>query len=154
MLDFFWNVLIFFSFPQTEFKDLVDKKHAKPIFNLQPALDLIADWQSELSQNTKENTELFDYWKSEMSKLHRNLSYVMQFPERILNVICQSKVFMYPDLLPPVPYRLKSPKSSEYFPAEDLWVLIFKKIFMQFMNLNVIYFLHFQPDRISFGAFF
>lgn len=60
-----------------------------------------------------------------MSKLRKNMSYVMQFNERILKLICHSKVFMYPDLLPHVPFRFKTTKSSEYLPAEDLYVFDF-----------------------------
>lgn len=85
-------------------------------------MDLISRWECELSQNTKENTELVKYLENEMSKLRRNMSYVMKFHERILNLICQSKVFMYPELLPPVPFRFKLAKPCEYLPAEDLYV--------------------------------
>lgn len=103
-----------------EFKELIDKKHAKSIYNLQPALDLISRWEGELSQNTKENTELVKYLEYEMSKFRKSMSYIMQFHERILNLICHSKVFMYPELLPHVPFRFKVNKPSEYLPAEDL----------------------------------
>lgn len=98
----------------------MDKKHAKPIHNLKPSLELISNWENELSQHTKENTELVKYLQKEMNKLRKNMSYIMQFHERILKLICESKVFMYPELLPVVPFRFKTSKSSEYFPAEDL----------------------------------
>lgn len=113
---------------------MVDKKHAKPIHNLQPALDLISDWEIELSQNTKENTELVEHLVHEMSKLRRNLSYVMPFHERILNLISQSKVFMYPELLPQVPFRFKTTKPSEYLPAEDLYVF---EILLSVLNMCI-----------------
>lgn len=82
-------------------------------------MELIASWENELSTNTKENSELFTYLKEEMNKLRKNAGYTMQFHERILKVICASKVFIYPELLPAIPFRLKTSKPSEYFPAED-----------------------------------
>lgn len=103
-----------------ELNEIVDKKHAKSIHNLKPALELIFNWENELAQDTKENTQLFHHIQNEMSKLRKNMSYIMQFHPRILKVICESKVFMYPDLLPPVPFRFNTTKPSEYFPAEDL----------------------------------
>lgn len=134
---------------QTELKDLVDKKCAKPIYNLDLALNLISDWESELSLNTTENTELVKYLQTEMSKLRKNMSYVMQFHERILNLVCHSKVFMYPELLPPFPFRFKTTKLSEYLPAEDLYVFIFffVEIFLKLHN-------HLNDSIFSFFVLF
>lgn len=101
---------------------MVDKRYAKPIYNLELAIDLIAKWECELSINTKENTEFVEYLQYEMSKFRNNLSYAMQFHERTLNLVVHSKVFLYPQLLPPVPFRFKGTKPSEYLPAEDLYV--------------------------------
>lgn len=109
-----------------EFDDIIHKRHAKSIYNLKPALQLISNWEDELSQNTKENTELVNYLRHEMDKFRKNMSYNMKFHHRILNLICQSKVFIYPDLLPAVPFRFKTAKPSEYFPAEDLYVFLFQ----------------------------
>ncbi|XP_031624264.1 uncharacterized protein LOC116341381 isoform X2 [Contarinia nasturtii] len=101
--------------------NIVDKENAGTIsiYNLKPAVELITKWETELSQNTKENTELVTYLQNEMNKLRKNLSYTMQFHERILSIISESKVFIYPHLLPAIPFRFKTAKSSEYFPAED-----------------------------------
>lgn len=82
-------------------------------------MELITTWENELSTNTKENSELFTYLKEEMNKLRKNVGYTMQFHERFLKVICSSKVFIYPELLPAIPFRFKTSKPSEYFPAED-----------------------------------
>lgn len=99
---------------------MVDKKYAKPIHNLKPALQLITKWENELSINTKENTELVKHIQDEMNKLRKNMSYIMRFHERILNLISESEVFIHPDLLPSIPFRFKTTKPSEYVPAEDL----------------------------------
>lgn len=89
------------------------------VYNLKPAMDLIARWESELSENTIENSEFFAHIQEEINKLRKNVGYTMLFHERFLRVICESKIFMYPDLLPAMPFRLKTTKPSEYFPAED-----------------------------------
>lgn len=86
---------------------------------MKPALELIANWETELSQNTKENNELVGYIQNEMNKLRKNLSYTMQFHERFLRVVCESKVFIYGEMLPAIPFRFKNSKPSEYFPGED-----------------------------------
>lgn len=101
--------------------DVVDNcsENAISICNLKPALKVISKWEDELSQNTKENTEWFEYLQNEMKKLRKNMCYTMKFNERILNVICKSKVFIYPDLLPAIPFRFNTTKPSEYFPGED-----------------------------------
>lgn len=116
---------------------MVDKKHAKPIYNLKPALELISTWEFELMKDTLENTELVRFQMDEMSKLRKNMSYNMQFHERILRIMCESRVFMYPDLLPATPFRFKTSKASEYIPAEDLYVLV--TVFVEFY-IRLIYF--------------
>lgn len=100
--------------------DIFEKKsNPVSICNLKPAIELITSWENELSQNTEENAELISYLRDEMDKLRKNMSYTMQFHERILRKICESNVFMYPELLPAIPFRFNTKKLSEYFPAED-----------------------------------
>lgn len=89
------------------------------IYNLKPALNLLKRWEYELSQNTIENTEFYTHMQEEMNRLRKNVGYTMQFHERILQTICKSKIFIYPELLPAIPFRFKASKASEYFPAED-----------------------------------
>lgn len=54
-----------------------------------------------------------------MTKLRKNMSYKMKFHERILDLMCRSVVFLYPDLLPATPFRFDTAKLSEFLPAED-----------------------------------
>lgn len=105
---------------QIEIKEVIDKSTSKvSIYNLKPALNLLKRWESELSQNTIENTELYTHMQEEMKRLRKNVGYTMRFHERILRIVCGSKVFIHPDLIPPVPFRFKASKASEYSPAED-----------------------------------
>lgn len=89
------------------------------IFNLKPAQALIADWETELSIDSTENTALVRHIQSEMDKLRSNLRYEMRFHERWLKKVCDSTVFIYPTLLPAVPFRFDTKKNSEYLPSED-----------------------------------
>lgn len=99
----------------------VEKDNGKQlsVYNLKPALKLIENWEYELSQDKIENTELFTHLQNEINKFRKNSTYTMQFHERILEVISASKVFIYPERLPSIPFRLKTSKPSEYFPGED-----------------------------------
>lgn len=83
------------------------------------ALDLIEEWENELAEDTPENTELVEHMRCELEKIARNGSHTMKFHPRVLDVMCHSRVFLYADLLPPVPFRHDSPKFSEFLPAED-----------------------------------
>ncbi|XP_055309941.1 uncharacterized protein LOC129573467 [Sitodiplosis mosellana] len=124
-----------------EIMEIIDKcESSVSIYNLKPAMELITGWENELSQNTIENTELYTYMQEEMNKLRKNVGYTMQFHERILRLICESKVFIYPELLPAIPFRFKTPKSSEYFPAEDyLLAFLLEHFFEELRKKNVTY---------------
>lgn len=89
------------------------------IANLQPALALIAQWESELSVDSIENTELIQHIQKELKKLRSNVRYEMRFHERWLKKLCESTVFIYPTLLPATPFRFETKKISEYLPSED-----------------------------------
>lgn len=97
----------------------MDKNDQLTIVNLKPALKLVGDWENELSENSTENTQFVRYLEKEMDKLRGNLSYTMQFHDRVLKLIGHSKVFMYPELLPKIPFRFDTKKLSEFIPAED-----------------------------------
>lgn len=82
-------------------------------------MDLIEQWENELREDTAENTELVEHMRSEMDKVKKFPSVPMKFHPRLLNIMCHSRVFIYPDLLPPVPFRYNSSRFSEFVPAED-----------------------------------
>lgn len=106
---------------QIDLVNIVERGNADAlsVYNLKPAVELISRWECELSLDSKENTDYFFHLQNEMNKLRKNLSYDMKFHERTLHFISESKVFMYPQLLPKIPFRFKTQKYSEYFPAED-----------------------------------
>lgn len=94
-------------------------KGNEQITNLQPALALINEWETELSIDSTENTELIHHIQGELDKLRSNLRYEMRFHERWLKKVCHSTVFLYPSLLPTVPFRFETKKVAEYLPSED-----------------------------------
>lgn len=83
------------------------------------ALDLIEKWENELNEDTAENTDLVEHIRSELDKVRKFASYMMKFHPRLLNIMCHSRVFLYANLLPPVPFRYNTQKFSEFVPAED-----------------------------------
>lgn len=103
-----------------ELKALTEKGQIRRIFNLQPALELIGNWESELAVDNEENAEFIAHIRDEMDKWSKNRSYVMQFHPRLLMLMCQSRVFLYENLLPTVPFRNMTMKKSEFMPGEDL----------------------------------
>lgn len=94
------------------------KLHHISVWNLPHAFDVINKWESDLSELNEENTEFVQFQQNEIEKIGRNPLYTMCFHERFLTTVCESKVFMYPQLLPAGPFRPEK-KSFEYIPAED-----------------------------------
>lgn len=105
---------------QLELREIVEKEGANPvsIFNLKPALELIENWENELEPDTPENTNLIEFIRDQLDKMKNNNAYKMRFHDRILHKMCTSKVFLYPDYLPPIPFQVDV-KKSEYIPSED-----------------------------------
>lgn len=108
---------------QTDLNDIVEepgKEHRINVWNLRLALDLLENCESQLNNPSKENNEFVQFQQTEIDKVNRNTSYIMSFHERYFSTVCNSKVFMYPNLLPKRPFRPeKHKKIAEYLPAED-----------------------------------
>lgn len=118
-----WNRC--FSFLQNELNDIVNSSQSGQlnITNLKWALSLIAEWEAELSIDTKENTEIIKFIENEIEKFQaaRNKKnfYKMAFPKRLIQKICHSKVFMYPSLLPAIPFSEDDFKTYRFILSED-----------------------------------
>lgn len=107
---------IFLSALQTDLREI---NQCKRVCNLNSALALVAEWENELSAVSAENTELIRHIQTEIDKLRANSRYEMRFHERWLKKVCHSPVFIYPTLLPRIPFRFDTKKVSEYLPSED-----------------------------------
>lgn len=97
-----------------------EKPHNISIWNLSRAINLVNKWELDLFELNEENIELVQFHQNQTEKISRNPLYTMRFHERFLSTVCESKVFIYPELLPSRPFRPESVrKSLEYLPAED-----------------------------------
>lgn len=105
---------------QLELQEIVDQENSNPvsIFNLKPALELIKKWEMDLEPNNEANTQFIHHVQDELKRFNNNSGYKMKFHHRILDAICKSKVFLYPEFLPPTPLQVDK-KRSEYIPSED-----------------------------------
>lgn len=102
----------------------LNKTGVVKIINLKWAIDLIREWETELSSESKENLEFTAFIVNELAKYRRtrtehNKFFKMTFHTRIMHKICNSKVFMYPALLPLAPFFDEKYKNNKFISAEE-----------------------------------
>ncbi|XP_072389073.1 uncharacterized protein mute isoform X1 [Diabrotica undecimpunctata] len=90
-----------------------DKEESKfCAVNLEEAIDLISSWEDLVASNTDDVKRMKSHVKSTINKSleyrQRGAEYIVTFPSLILETVSNSCVFLYPSLLPKIPY--KSPK--------------------------------------------
>ncbi|KAJ8717385.1 hypothetical protein PYW08_005784 [Mythimna loreyi] len=110
------------------------------VCNLQPALELITTWEKTMSENTPENREMIEFIQSEAERCkrrgyHKNL-YVGEFHETFMKVVTNSPVFLYPYLLPAMPFRGDIPRRFCYLPSEDHLIALGMEQFWQYVKDN------------------
>ncbi|XP_035435793.2 uncharacterized protein LOC118266438 [Spodoptera frugiperda] len=93
------------------FSKMVDSnpKSVADVCNLKPALELVNTWQATMSENTPENRAMIEFIQKQCDRtrqrgLNKKL-YVGEFHETFLKVVANSPVFLYPYLLPAMPFR-------------------------------------------------
>ncbi|XP_023301038.2 uncharacterized protein LOC111683217 [Lucilia cuprina] len=86
------------------------------VWNLEPAIELIQNWQKELDVDTPENTELMNFLHHENCLMGSRHS--TRFHPRILDCYLNSPVFMYPQYLPRLPFSGK-PSNPIFSPVES-----------------------------------
>ncbi|CAH1640405.1 unnamed protein product [Spodoptera littoralis] len=113
------------------FSKMVDSnpKSVANVCNLKPALDLVNTWQTTMSENTPENREMIEFIQKQCERSrHRCLNkklYVGEFHETFLKVVSNSPVFLYPYLLPAMPFRGEhSSKRFCYLYSEDALIAL------------------------------
>lgn len=79
--------------------------------NLDPALRLVDSWESKVDSNDDEVQRMKGYvnrviYESRQRK-QTGSEYIVTFPPLILDTILNSSVFIYPDLLPRIPFKSK-----------------------------------------------
>ncbi|XP_020712601.1 uncharacterized protein LOC101453433 [Ceratitis capitata] len=87
-------------------------------WNLRPAMKLIRQWEEDLSEDTPQNKEMMKFINSEVHSTRSNCRQVPRFPPRIMELMLNSKVFMYPQYLPRIPFRSRPRRYECFAPAE------------------------------------
>ncbi|XP_055541136.1 uncharacterized protein LOC129727367 [Wyeomyia smithii] len=85
---------------------------SKP-WNLDAAVECCLSWESELQRETEENKELMNFLLAEQEKAKKakGLPYTSYFPWKMMDKIVDSSVFLYPKLLPYIPFRMHCVKN-------------------------------------------
>ncbi|CAH0696009.1 unnamed protein product [Spodoptera exigua] len=126
------------------FSKMVDAnpKSVANVCNLKPALELVNTWQTTMSENTPENREMIEFIQNQCDRnRHRGLNkkfYVGEFHETFLKVVANSPVFLYPYLLPAMPFRgdLTS-KRFCYLYSEDALIALGLQQFYEYVKSSV-----------------
>ncbi|XP_047031088.1 uncharacterized protein LOC124638233 isoform X1 [Helicoverpa zea] len=110
------------------------------VCNLQPAMELITTWQDTVSADTPENQAMIQFIQKETDRcnrryVHKNL-YVGEFHETFLKVVANSAVFLYPYLLPAMPFRGDHPRRFCYLYSEDQLIALGMDEFWRYVNDN------------------
>ncbi|XP_075981304.1 uncharacterized protein LOC142979948 [Anticarsia gemmatalis] len=115
-------------------------KSVARVCNLQPALELVKTWESTVSANTPENKEMVEFIHRESERCRRRFSnkslYVGEFHSTFLSTVANSGVFLYPHLLPPMPYRADHTRRYSYTRAEDALIALGLDQFWDYVENN------------------
>ncbi|XP_063626471.1 uncharacterized protein LOC134798068 [Cydia splendana] len=110
------------------------------VCNLKPAVDLIRSWETSVSADTPENMEMIAFVQKQIERSRRrsaqNNLYVGDFPKTFMNVVSNSPVFLYPHLLPPLPFRSDVFRKFGYLRCEDELVTLGMDQFWQYVEDN------------------
>ncbi|ALC42813.1 mute [Drosophila busckii] len=89
-------------------------------WNLKPAVELITNWEQELSSDEYEadNKKMMQFINKETELTDGNTRQVARLPPRIMNLMLDSRVFMYPQYLPRMAFQPRTPYFTAYAPSE------------------------------------
>lgn len=82
------------------------------IANLKLAIKFCDDWQMELDESTEENRNLIEGYTKRPDK----------FPIRLMERLVSSKVFCFPQLIPPNPFKIPRPNQSNLFAKSEKYL--------------------------------
>ncbi|XP_063386209.1 uncharacterized protein LOC134672239 [Cydia fagiglandana] len=110
------------------------------VCNLKPAVDLVRSWETSVSADTPENMEMIAFVQKQIERSRRraaqNNLYVGDFPKTFMNVVSNSPVFLYPHLLPPLPFRSDVFRKFGYLRCEDELLTLGMDQFWQYVEDN------------------
>ncbi|KAH1007204.1 hypothetical protein HUJ04_004470 [Dendroctonus ponderosae] len=111
--------------------------------NLLPALDLIEKWEVLCASNSETVRQCREHVQQQLLKsiqyrMGRNWEFIATFPKLILETISNSEVFVYPGLLPKIPFKSQEFSSyrSSFTEAEDHLLAFSLDQFRNFLGNN------------------
>ncbi|XP_026763366.2 uncharacterized protein LOC113521902 isoform X2 [Galleria mellonella] len=114
------------------------------VCNLKPAVELIRIWEQTVSKDTPANAAMVKFIQEEGERSRRRLiqnnMYVGDFHPTMKEVVANSTVFVYPHLLPPVPYRLDLTRRYSYMQHEDELMALTLDQFWSYVEDNPLLF--------------
>ncbi|CAH0401411.1 unnamed protein product [Chilo suppressalis] len=110
------------------------------VCNLKAAMELVKNWEETVSKDTPENTAMVEFIQKEAERWRRstanNRLYTGEFPEKFKKVVANSTVFLYPYLLPPLPYGADSKRKYSYLRSEDELIALGLDQFWPYVDNN------------------
>ncbi|XP_039759322.1 uncharacterized protein LOC120633233 isoform X2 [Pararge aegeria] len=111
------------------------------VCNLTSAIELIRSWESSVSKDNEENKKMVEFIQEEVEKCRRrnagNSLYVGDFPELFKKVVANSTVFLYPYMLPPLPFRsFNTHRRYNYLTSEDSLIVLGLEQFWWYVENN------------------
>lgn len=110
------------------------------VCNLRPAVELIRTWEKTVGDKTPENEAMLAHIENETIKYRRrhnnNGLYVGEFHEMFQQVVANSSVFLYPYLLPVMPYKPEKTRRIHYCQAEDELIALGMSEFWDYIEEN------------------
>ncbi|XP_049959852.1 GON-4-like protein isoform X1 [Schistocerca serialis cubense] len=120
--------------------------------NLKEALALIEDWEKYFSSENRRR-DLTRFIQTQINKRLwlknvKKKAYLSmcEFPAKMMEIVSNSKVFMYPLLLPPQPFRCDGPARPCFVRGEEQLLVIGLEQFMDYAQKNPEYF----PKKLTY----
>ncbi|KAE8752084.1 hypothetical protein FOCC_FOCC001246 [Frankliniella occidentalis] len=114
------------------------KKSAFKPANLAPSLDLVNCWEQKLSSD--EGSEVIQFMKDQVARAtrlkERRQKTSLKFSPELLNLMAESKSFVYPQLLPHSPFKIYEIKKPEILHSEEQLMALGLEEFTEYIKQN------------------
>lgn len=94
------------------------------VWNLQPALSLVHEWEKELNEDNEENAEFMKFIYRELRKSRKSKTnyQVSRFSPRIMKKLLASPAILYPSFLPKIPFAVQRIMHHSFAPSESILI--------------------------------
>lgn len=113
-----------------------EKSAFKPA-NLLPSLEVVKSWEDALDGDEGAEIQSFMETQVDLSKRYKNQRkrYQEKFPPQLMNLMADSTAFIYPHLIPAMPFRNVC-EQRIFLPSEDHLLAIGLEEFTEFIKSN------------------